>query len=384
MDWLTLDEATPISRINRALSCHRTVGVVSCRRQQALRESLIQTLKRFGKSLFMAAALALIASGCNHEDSGRDVMAKVNAYEITRSELDRAYQSQIAGAPQKPSLDQERTIRLQLSQQMIKIRLYVQTADKLGVLVPDDEVENRMSQAKAPYTKAEYAKKLQDMGYTEDEYRREIRRQLIVEKVVNTEINSKATISTADIQNFYNLNKAQFNLPEPRYLTAHIYVSALRGKAQSEISAYEKIQIVHNRLDIGEDFGDLAQKYSEDMDTGRNGGELQPLPQSSLKELDAPTREAILKLKPNHCSDVLKIVNPATQRLLGYRIVMLHGIEPAGQRSLDDATVQQFIRTQLRTEREQLLRQAYDEVVRNGAEVHNYYADQILKDAGQE
>lgn len=341
--------------------------------------------------LCIGVAAVVLAAGCSHQDSDRDVMAKVNGYKITRAEVDKAYQRQTAGAPQKPLLEQERAMRLQLLQQVINVQLYLQKAERLGVLATDEEVESRVSQDKAPYTKEEFTKKLQDMGYTEDEYRQEIRRRMTIDKLLNKEIGSKITISDSDIQNFYNQNKAQFNVIEPQYLLAHIYVSALPnvpsgqipGKAENEAQAYEKIKMIHNRLDSGEDFAVLASKYSEDVETGRNGGELQPLPESALKDRDAPTRDAILKLKPNQYSDVIKIVNPATNKIVAYRIVKLIGKEPAGQRGLNDPNVQQFIRTQLRNQREQLLRTAYDEMVRDGAEVHNYYAEQILRDAGQ-
>ena len=352
---------------------------------------LNRALSRSRDLLLIGVALALVATGCSHQNSDQDVMAKVNGYKITRSEIDKAYQRQIAGAPQKPSPEQNSAMRLQLLQQAINLQLYLQKAERLGVLATDEEVESRVSQDKAPYTKEEFTKKLQDMGYTEDEYRQEIRRRLTIDKLLNKEIGSKITISDSDIQNFYNQNKAQFNVIEPQYLLAHIYVSALPnvpssqipGKAENEAQAYEKIKMIHNRLDSGEPFDALASKYSEDVDTGRNGGELQPLPESALKDRDAPTREAILKLKPNQYSDIIKVVNPATNKVLGYRIVKLLGKEPAGQRGLTDPNVQQFIRTQLRNQREQILRTAYDEIVRDGAEVHNYYADQILKDAGQ-
>jgi len=46
---------------------------------------------------------------------------------------------------------------------------------------------------------------------------------------------------------------------------------------------------------------------------------------------------------------------------------------------LNDPAVQQWIRNQLRTQREQLLRAAYDEVLRDKAEIHNYYAENVLK-----
>jgi peptidyl-prolyl cis-trans isomerase SurA len=58
------------------------------------------------------------------------------------------------------------------------------------------------------------------------------------------------------------------------------------------------------------------------------------------------------------------------------------GKEPAGQRDLNDPRVQQAIREQLRERREQLLKSAYYEVVRNEAEVENYLAQDILNTSG--
>ena len=56
--------------------------------------------------------------------------------------------------------------------------------------------------------------------------------------------------------------------------------------------------------------------------------------------------------------------------------------EPAGQRDLNDPRVQQAIRQQLRDRREQLLKAAYYESLRDDAKVTNYYAEEVLKNAG--
>ncbi|HEY6308818.1 MAG TPA: peptidylprolyl isomerase, partial [Candidatus Angelobacter sp.] len=184
--------------------------------------------------------------------------------------------------------------------------------------------------------------------------------------------------------------KSQFNVIEPQYHLAHIFVSSqpnvpaasIPGKAQNESQAHDKIKMVYNRLESGEDFAALAAKYSEDQDTARSGGELGPTPESQLKNTDPATRDAISKLKPGQFSEVITITNPATQKVLAYRIVKLLGKEAAGQRDVNDPEVQQFIRTQLRNQREQFLKEAYDESLRDNAEVHNYYVDQILKSFG--
>ena len=82
----------------------------------------------------------------------------------------------------------------------------------------------------------------------------------------------------------------------------------------------------------------------------------------------------MLKLKPGQYSPIITLANPQTRQVMAYRIVRLVAKEPAGQRELSDPRVQQAIRDQLRERREQLLKAAYYDVVRDQAKVENYYA----------
>ena len=75
-------------------------------------------------------------------------------------------------------------------------------------------------------------------------------------------------------------------------------------------------------------------------------------------------------------------MNPGNKQVMGYRIVKLISKEPAGQRELADPRVQQAIRSQLHDRREQLLKAAYYEVLRDSAKVENYYAKSILDSNG--
>lgn len=341
--------------------------------------------------LFACLVFAFLFSGCNRQDSDKDVMAKVNGYKILRSEVDKAYTSQTAGSPQKLSPLEDQAMRLNILRQLIDVRLQLQKAEKLGIVATDDEVDSKFNQAKAPYTKEEFEKQLKNLDLTEEEYKQQIRRNLTIDKLMNKEIASKVTITDADIQSYYNQNKAQFNLIEPRYYLAHIFVTDQAGqqsagipdKAQNDAQALKKIQIAHNRLESGEDFASVAARYSEDPDTRNNGGELGTTPESQLKHTDPATRDAIMKLKPGQYSSPVTVVDPETHQQIGYRIIKLAGKEAAGQRELSDPAVQQWIRNQLRTQREQILRAAYDEILHDGADVRNYYAEQILNEAGQ-
>jgi peptidyl-prolyl cis-trans isomerase SurA len=327
--------------------------------------------------------------GCPGRGSDKEVMAKVNAYKVLRSEVDKNYNTQVAGSPQKPTPAEEEALRLNILNQIIDNQLHLQKAEKLGVVAMDDEVETRFNQAKAPYTKEEFEKLLKERGFSDDDYKLEIRRNLTIEKLLNKEIAAKVTISDADIQNYYNQNKAEFNLIEPRYSLATIFVGTQpfaeagrpTDKAQLDAQARKKTQVIYNRLESGEDFTALAQKFSEDQDTARSGGVVPPVPESQIKKLDAGTRDAVQKLKPGQYTPVIPAVDRSGQQA-GYQIIKLNGKDTAGQRDINDPQVQQFIRSKLRSQREQILKAAYDEVLRDSAEIHNYFAEQILRNTG--
>jgi peptidyl-prolyl cis-trans isomerase SurA len=125
-------------------------------------------------------------------------------------------------------------------------------------------------------------------------------------------------------------------------------------------------------------------KYSEDPETSGNGGDLGTVPESSLRSTDPLTRDTVMKLKPGQYSPIITVVNPQTRQEMGFRIVKLVAKEPAGQREFTDPRVQQAIRSQLHDRREQLLKAAYYEVLRDSAKVENYYAKQVLEDNGLE
>jgi len=123
--------------------------------------------------------------------------------------------------------------------------------------------------------------------------------------------------------------------------------------------------------------------YSEDPETSGNGGDLGTIPESSLRNTDPGTRDLVLKLKPGQYSPIISVVNPSTKQVAGFRVVKLIAKEPSGQRDLSDPRVQQAIRSQLHDRREQLLKAAYYEVLRDSAKVENYYAKKVLDSNGQ-
>jgi peptidyl-prolyl cis-trans isomerase SurA len=285
--------------------------------------------------------------------------------------------------------EQATSLRLSVLNDLIQKEILLQRAQKLGLLATDEEVDSKITEFKAPYTQEEFDRRLKEQGMTLDDLKREVRRNLTIQKVLNKEITSKITISDADISAYYNEHKAEFNLVEPQYQVSQIVVSAQPNpqappdkRVLNEGDARKKIQAIANRLESGEDFATVASRYSDDPNTASNGGDMGAIPESAIKR-DPSAWEQISKLRPGQISGVVPVVDPTTKKAAGFRVFKLSSKEPAGQREISDPRVQQFIREQLRSRREQLLKAAYYETLRDEAKVNNYFADNILKNSGR-
>jgi peptidyl-prolyl cis-trans isomerase SurA len=336
------------------------------------------------------ASLALAFTGCAGKKPGDDVAASVDGRKISRTDIEKYYQNQTSGSDQQPAGEQATSLRLSILKELIDNEILMRRAEKLGLLATDDEVDRKFNEIKSPYTKEEFDARLKEKKISMDDFKRDLRRSLTVEKVLNKEVTSKINITDQDVSTYYAEHKSEFNLIEPQYHLAQIVVTTAPGqvhnlkndKAQTEADARKKIQTLLNHLDSGDDFGTLAMNYSEDTDTSGNGGDLGFTPESSLKNTDPVTRDIVTKLKPGQNSPIIPVVNPMTKQILGFRVVKLIAKEPAGQRELADPRVQQAIRAQLRDRREQLLKAAYYEVLRDQSKVDNYYAQQVLDSNG--
>jgi peptidyl-prolyl cis-trans isomerase SurA len=352
----------------------------------------LQSLRQvsFPVVLILTAGLVPVA-GCNRGHNA-DVMATVNGHAIMRTELDKAYQAQLGEAPQQRQLPQEQadSLRLNVLHGMIDNEIVMERAAKLNLTATNEEVDAKFNEMKAPFTEEQFQERLKASNQTVDELKHLIRQTLTINKLINKEINSKITVTDADVTNYYNQHKAEYNLIETQYHLAQILVTdqpstqpgnLQNSKAVNDTEAKRKIQALKNRLDSGEDFGTLAMNFSEDPETAPNGGDKGFVGESQMQHADPAIFSAITKLKPGEVTDILPIIDPQAKKPVGYVTYKLLSRDPPGQRDLNDPRVQQAIREQLQQGRSQLLKAAYLEMVHNQAKVENFFADEIFKNA---
>src|ERR1700744_3639475 len=342
--------------------------------------------RRVGILLPLAAALLLSSAGCKHDvEHEPDVWGTVNGQEIKRLAVDKYYRTRVSPEGQEPSQEEALSLKLNVLDELINNEILLERAKKLNLEASDGEVEDKFTELKSPYTEEEFQRQLKERNVSVSDLKADLRRQLSITKLLNREVVAKITITDQDVTEFYNSNKAQFNVAEPQYRIAQIVVTPrkepqIRNRknddATNDAEAQRKVKMLMDRLNSGADFAQLAMDYSEDMNSAATGGDLGYVPESALNQSDPSLKKMVMGMKPGQVSPPLSLKD-------GYRILKLVTRESPGQRNIADPQVQQTIRDTLRNRKEQLLRSAYLAIARDDARVRNYLAEQVVEASGK-
>jgi peptidyl-prolyl cis-trans isomerase SurA len=331
-------------------------------------------------------------AGCNKPTPhAADVWAVVNGTEIKRDEVEKYYRTRVNPEGQEPSQEEALSLKLNVLDELINNEILLERAKKLNLEATDGEVEDKFTELKSPYTEDEFQRQLNERRVSVSDLKRDLRRQLSIQKLLNREVVAKISITDQDVTDFYNANKPQFNVAEPQYRIAQILVTprkdpGLRNRknddALDETQAQRKIKMLIDRLNSGADFAILAMDYSEDVNTAANGGDLGYIPESGLNppQVDPLLKKTIMGLKPGQVSEPIQVRD---REGISYRILKLITRESPGLRGISDPQVQQTIRDTLRNRKEQLLRAAYLAIARDEVRVNNYLAQQVIEAAGK-
>jgi peptidyl-prolyl cis-trans isomerase SurA len=312
-----------------------------------------------------------------------DVWAVVNGRQIKKDDVEKAYK-RIAAGNQTPSEDEVLTAKLSLLNELIIQELLVGRGQAMKVEVTDAEVDTAFAERKRNLSEDAFQKELSARGLSIADMKDGLRRELMAQKVVEREVTEKIKITDQEIANFYNTNRAQFNLNETAYHIAQIVITPIRDAglnnrlgddATSPALSDRKMQAIVEKLKGGAAFSEMARDYSEDPQSSPNGGDLGFVTQSQLAQVPPPLRNAVLKTEPGRMSVVSAQGN--------HTLVLLVAREQAGQRELNTPQVRDTITNTLRTRREQLLRTAYLTAARNDATVVNYLAQRIVDAQGK-
>lgn len=331
---------------------------------------------RLGLIALACGSLA-VAAGCNRQkSSGREVWASVDGVPIYRDQVERYYRGRMPEGGTAPSPQEALSLKLNILSELINNQILIAHASHAQVTVSEAEVDTRVAKMKSPYSEEEFQKKLNEQGLTAVDFREQVRDGIIIDKLINKEIASRIAVTDAEITNYYNHNKASFDAPETEYHLAQIEVTPFAGPpahkddaAKNMEASERKIAALYARLQRGDDFAAVAQQYSEDAKTAPGGGDMGFVPASSLHS-NLQLERAIASLKVGETSGILRTTS-------GFHIIKLLGRADPGQMKRSNPQVESTIRRTLMSEKEELLKAAYIESLRDHAKVVNILAEQI-------
>jgi peptidyl-prolyl cis-trans isomerase D len=138
------------------------------------------------------------------------------------------------------------------------------------------------------------------------------------------QVATQTVVTDKDVQDYYDKNKAAYVQPERRQVR-HILIET----GNDDAAALKKANEVAAEANAGKDFAELAKKYSQDVGSAQNGGDLGWATKGS-SGLDPAFDEAEFSMKSG------EIRGPVKSKF-GYHILKLDAIEPEHVRTLVEA-----------------------------------------------
>jgi peptidyl-prolyl cis-trans isomerase SurA len=239
-----------------------------------------------------------------------EIIARVNNEIITRSELDKAKQTaaeEVEEDCKGKCTPEEQTTRIADHQKtalkdLIDQSLLVQRGKDMGLSVETDVIKRLDSiRIQNQLTSMEDLEKaVTSHGLNWEDFKDNIRKGILTQKVISQEVGSHVNISKEDVQKYYDEHKPEFVRPEQVALR-EIEVTT-EGKKDSELpDLKKKAETARKRVQDGEDFGEIAKRFS-DGSTAKQGGFLGVYKRGELsKELE----DTVFKMKKNDLTEVL-------------------------------------------------------------------------------
>lgn len=292
------------------------------------------------KILGVTALFVLTITNIDVSAATDSIVASVNGTPIFKKQVDRQVSALIPQASFHASVTDEKKKELEkkATENLINREVLFQYAKEQGITVSSKELnEAEESIVKSTGGSKNFERALAQAGITKNEFRTEFNTDATIRKLYEKKI--KLTFSDSDLKEYYEKNKYKFKEPEK------IDVQMIYTRNNPEVKdggkiARKRADEAMAKLKAGEDFGLVAEKYSNDM-TRVKGGNLGMIHKGRIE--NASAENAAFALKKGETSSIIETD-------VGCFIFHLNGRKEANQLSYN--AVKEKLRDELTTNRE--------------------------------
>jgi parvulin-like peptidyl-prolyl isomerase len=256
---------------------------------------------------------------------------------------------------------QVKTTAQQLIQDEIGRTLLLQKGKELGIKADPKSLDKKIAQVKSRYkSEAVFEHKLKDRGMTLEQYRDELRVDLLMEEVIKREVEPGIKIDPPELKSYFEKNKSKFQTLEKRRASVILIKVYPKLGAAGEQKSRNKMLSVHKQAMDGMGFDSLAQRFSQDS-LATKGGDLGFFERKQM--LPAFSNQAF-KLKVGDISDVFKTKH-------GYHILKLTDIKLAKTSSFESE--KENIRNTLKKAKVAQATEHYIKSLKKQAKIKSYF-----------
>ncbi|MEM9067731.1 MAG: SurA N-terminal domain-containing protein [Myxococcota bacterium] len=266
--------------------------------------------------VLLALAMLVVTTVSARADVIERVVATINEDAIFLSELRRRatpFLEQVMSQPtQESRMAALRQLYSELLERLIDEELFQQAAQRLQVRVTSRDVQRAVQNViqQNGLSEEEFWQAVEAQGYTEAQYRSDLRRQLLRLKVLNQRVRGRVNITEADVRQIYEQRVRQANR-RLRFRTSQVFFPIEDSSATAVAQARAAAEAVRREVSA-DNFGQAIDTYG--------GGELGWLRQG---DLSPDMEEVLLAMDAGEVSDPVRSDN-------GFHIFLLHERERGG------------------------------------------------------
>ena len=243
------------------------------------------------KKTVLVFAITLAATTASAAQLLEGIVVRVGDRIVTRTQYEKRLRERLAEIDQTADPTKAAALKEEarngLVNEMISELLIRDRADRLGIVVTDNDVKEAVNRLKQQYgitTDQQFEESLKQSGLTRPEMEARLRETLITNKVFARELRNRADLTDPELRERYNREKERYRLPERAHLRELVILKPEAAKLEeARTRANEVFQAAQKP---GTDFANLASTMSESGSKDK-GGDLGEIAKGDLvPELD--------------------------------------------------------------------------------------------------